>query len=124
LGLASLGVVTSRRTEEEKMTKKLGSAALSLMFIIGGVAFAIAQAPTPPAPAGTVYNSIPNPLPGNVSSEGPEAYAFSEIGDGLALAGATGGKLNQVTVIMSSWACTNGNWTTSATPCVTKPGAT
>src|SRR5437763_1963845 len=32
-----------------------------------------------------VYNSIPKPLPGNVGSEGPEAYAFTEIGDGLGL---------------------------------------
>jgi hypothetical protein len=30
-----------------------------------------------------LFNSIPPPLPGNVSSLGPEAYAFSQLGDGL-----------------------------------------
>jgi hypothetical protein len=69
-----------------------------------------------------VYNSIPNPIPPNVASEGPEAYAFSEIGDGLALARAVGGKLNTVTVVMSSWGCQSGNWYTAT--CVTAPGAT
>jgi hypothetical protein len=69
-----------------------------------------------------VYNSIPKPLPGNVSSEGPEAYAFSELGDGFTLQNATGGTLGQVTVVMSSWACQTGNWT--ASNCVTASGAT
>jgi uncharacterized membrane protein len=69
----------------------------------------------------TVYNSIPKPLPANVASEGPEAYAFSELGDGLALTANTG-TLGQVTVIMSSWACQSGNWYSGN--CVTTPGAT
>lgn len=97
------------------MMTKLGSAALGLMFVIGSAAAASAQAVT-------VYNSIPNPIPPNVASEGPEAYAFSEIGDGLALARAVGGKLNTVTVVMSSWACQSGNWYSAN--CVTTPGAT
>jgi hypothetical protein len=71
----------------------------------------------------TVYNSIPNPLPPNVASEGPEAYAYTEIGDGLNLAGPTGRTLDHVKVIMSSWGCQAGNWYTKAT-CVTTPGAT
>jgi hypothetical protein len=81
------------------------------------IGMATAQAQTQ-----TVYNSIPKPLPGNVASEGPEAYAFSELGDGFTLSGATGGTLGQVTVVMSSWACQSGNWT--ASNCVTTPGAT
>jgi hypothetical protein len=68
----------------------------------------------------TVYNSIPNPLPANVASEGPEAYAFAELGDGLGLAG-TGGTLNKVSVVLSSWACQNGNWNSGS--CVTKNNA-
>jgi hypothetical protein len=68
-----------------------------------------------------VYNSIPNPLPGNVVSEGPEAYAFAELGDGLALTANTG-KLQQVTFVMSSWACQSGNWFSGN--CVTSSGAT
>ena len=71
----------------------------------------------------TVYNSIPNPLPPNVASEGPEAYAFSELGDGLNLAGPEGRTLDRVTVVLSSWGCQNGNWYTKGT-CVTTAGAT
>jgi hypothetical protein len=74
----------------------------------------------------TAYNSIPKTLPGNVMSEGPEAYAYSELGDGLSL--ASEGTLSQVTVVMSSWACQSGNWTGSFNGgpaiCATAPGAT
>ena len=103
--------------------RKLGSAVLALAFAIGVSASVSAQpAAMANSQAVIVYNSIPNPIPPNVASEGPEAYAFSQIGDGLALAGATGGKLDTVTVVMSSWACQTGNWY-SAT-CATTPGAT
>jgi hypothetical protein len=94
---------------------KLGFAALAIAFFIGGASTAIAQTVT-------VYNSVPNPIPPNVASEGPEAYSFSQLGDGLALAGAVGGKLDTVTVVMASWACQSGTW--YAGTCVTKAGAT
>lgn len=68
-----------------------------------------------------VYNSIPSPLPDNVASEGPEAYGFSELGDGFTLA-ATRGTLTQVTVVLDSWACQNGAWYSG--DCVTTPGTT
>jgi hypothetical protein len=67
-----------------------------------------------------IFNSTPSPLPGNVASEGPEAYSFAEIGDGIVFPAGTGGTLTTVTVIMSSWACTSGNWYTPGT-CVTNP---
>ena len=89
--------------------------AIALVFIIAGAATSKAQSVT-------VYNSIPDPLPGNVGSEGPESYAFSEAGDGLALAGPANRRLDQVAVVLSSWACTSGNWYTPGT-CVTTPGA-
>ena len=86
-----------------------------LVIVIGGMATAKAQTQT-------VYNSIPKPLPPNVASEGPEAYAFSELGDGLnVVAEAGGATLGQVTVVMSSWAYQSGNWTAG---CVTGSGAT
>jgi len=89
---------------------------LGLAIVVGGMATASAQTQTG-------YNTIPKPLPGNVASEGPEAYAFSELGDGFTLgAAAAGATLSQVTVVMSSWACQTGNWT--ASNCVTTPGAT
>lgn len=75
------------------------------------------------APTETVYNSIPKPLPGNVASEGPEAYAFSELGDGLNLvAEPEGSTLSHVTVILSSWGCESGHWYSG--DCVTTPDAT
>src|ERR1041385_7978949 len=79
------------------------------------------------APAQVVYNSIPAPLPGNVLSSGFEADGLRELGDGVNLAAGTGRSLTTVTVIMSSFACTSGNWFTpagNANVCVTTPGAT
>jgi hypothetical protein len=90
-------------------------ALVPLIIIVGTAAISSAQTVI-------VYNSIPSPIPPNVASEGPEAYAFSELGDGMALAGPSGRTLQKVTVVMSSWACTSGNWYTAT--CVTTPGAT
>ena len=81
-----------------------------------------ASAATAKAQKVTVYNSIPNPLPPNVSSEGPESGAFSQLGDGLNLAGPEGRKLDQVSVVLSSWGCVTGNWYTAT--CVSTAGAT
>jgi hypothetical protein len=69
-----------------------------------------------------IYSSIPKPLPGNVASEGPEAYAFREIGDGLVFRPGVGGTIDDVTVIMSSWGCKTGHW--YSTNCLTPKGAT
>jgi hypothetical protein len=86
-------------------------------------AIAIAQGPPkppgPPGKPGIIYSSIPKPLPGNVGSEGPEAYAFSELGDGVVFPGGAGGTFDHVTVILSSWGCTSGAWNTG--DCVTAP---
>jgi hypothetical protein len=71
-----------------------------------------------------IYNSIPSPLPGNVASEGPEAYAFRELGDGLVFSAGTPRTLVTVKVIMSDWACSSGNWFNpvgTANACVTSP---
>jgi hypothetical protein len=69
----------------------------------------------------TVYNSIPNPLPGNVKSEGLEADGLAELGDALSLTGPVGA-LHQVTVVLSSWACQSGG--VYAGNCASNPGAT
>jgi hypothetical protein len=95
----------------QKMFSKCLIAAVCVVLLAGTVA----------AQTQTVYNSIPKPLPGNVSSYGPEAFSFREMGDGLFLT-ATTGTVGQVTVIMSSWACQTGGWSTG--DCVTTPGAT
>ena len=78
-----------------------------LIFALGlaaAIASAAAQETT------TVYNSIPKPLPGNVASEGPEAYAFVSLGDGMKLAARDSGTVGKVTVVLSSWACQDGTW--------------
>src|SRR3954463_5291150 len=86
------------------------------------MAFVLLAAAVSPAAAQTqiIYNSIPKTVPGNVASEGPEAYAFAELGDGLGL-NPGGGTFGQVSLVMSSWACQSGNWYSSN--CVTAPGS-
>ncbi|MBV8053946.1 MAG: hypothetical protein JO071_01760 [Deltaproteobacteria bacterium] len=75
----------------------------------------------PPPQSGTViFNSIPSPLPGNVDSEGPEAYSFHELGDGIAFPTGTGGVLTTIKVVLASWECVSGNWYTAGT-CLTNP---
>src|SRR5690349_11915764 len=59
--------------------------------------------------AGSVYDSIPAPLPGNLVSEAFEAQTVSEFGGAITMTSAT--VVNPVvTVIMSSWGCQSGNW--------------
>lgn len=58
---------------------------------------------TLPAAAGTIYNSIPGPLPPNVPSLGYQATQTSEFGNLIAF-GGTGRELTDVTVLMSDWA--------------------
>jgi hypothetical protein len=70
----------------------------------------------------TVYNSIPQPLPGNLPSYGVEAYAFTEIGDQIQFSSGSGRNLVTGMVTMSSWGCESGNWHTN--DCVTTPGST
>jgi hypothetical protein len=102
------------------MTMKLHSTGLAIALIMGGAATVKAQALGP-----TVYNNIPSTVPLNVFSQGAQAYAFVESGDGFKLA-AGSGSLGTVTVIMQSWACQSGNWQNGPGPnaCVTTPGAT
>jgi hypothetical protein len=68
-----------------------------------------------------IYDSTVSPLPGNLPSEGPEAYFFSEFGDGVTFTG-TARNLSSVTVTMSSFGCQSGRWNTN--DCATVPGST
>jgi hypothetical protein len=74
------------------------------------------------SPAGTMYNSIPSPLPGNEVSQAFEATSTSEFGDQIAFAAGTSRSLGIVTVTMSSWGCESGNWFNNN--CSTTPGDT
>lgn len=68
-----------------------------------------------------IYDSTVSPLPGNLPSEGFEAFGLNEFGDGITFAGTSRNLVN-VTVTLSSFACQSGNWFSGN--CVTTPGAT
>ncbi len=69
-----------------------------------------------------MYDSISDPLPGNIPSQPFEATSTSEFGDHIGFAPYTGRVLESVTVIMSSFGCESGGWNTL--DCGTTPGAT
>ncbi len=69
-----------------------------------------------------IYDSISDPLPGNIPSVGFEATSTSEFGDEIRFTADTGRVLQSVTVIMSSWGCESGDWVSM--DCVTTSGAT
>jgi len=78
--------------------------------------------PTMAGAASTVvYNNIPSPTPGNVSSQAFEATQTSEFG-GQVMFGGTDRTNPKVTVLMSSWGCQTGHWTSG--DCNTTVGAT
>jgi hypothetical protein len=89
------------------------AAALALVLVTG----ATATAKTKKYDPRIIYTSIPQQLPGNVVSKGFECCGVIEFGDGVVFAQGAGGSIDQITVVMSSWACQQGNWTSN---CVTK----
>lgn len=95
--------------------KTIGVIVISVLALMVSSSAVFAVTPS------TVYNNIPNPYPSNVPSVGAEAYAFNEFGGQVQLTG-TARHNPTVTVLMSSWACQNGNWL--AKNCTTTPGAT
>lgn len=69
----------------------------------------------------TIYNNIPNPLPGNDFSLAFEATQADQFGDQLQFA-AGPRTLTTVTQGLSSWGCESGAWFDGQ--CLTTPGAT
>ena len=67
-----------------------------------------------------IYNSIPNPLPGNLPSIGYEATSTSQMGDRVQFSAGSGRRLLTVEQTMSSWGCESGAWFSG--DCVTTPG--
>jgi hypothetical protein len=93
-----------------------------LLVAIAMVVVLVAVPTSGLAASGTViYDSTVSPLPGNLSSFGPEAYAFTQFGDEVSFA-SNSRMLQDVTVTLSSWACQSGSWFNA--DCVTSPGAT
>lgn len=60
--------------------------------------------------AGVIYNSVINPLPGNLVSVGYESNAYNEFGNAVNFSTGTSHDLSKVVVTMSSWGCVSGNW--------------
>jgi hypothetical protein len=68
------------------------------------------------------YDSIPQPLPGNLPSWGFEATGTSEFGNQITFGGPSGANhVGSVEVTMSSWGCETGHWITF--DCSTTPGS-
>ena len=73
-----------------------------------------------PGPRG--YDSIPQPLPGNLPSWGFEATSTNEFGNQINFGGpAEVDHFSSVVVTMSSWGCETGRWYTFN--CSTTPGS-
>ncbi|MBI2776634.1 MAG: right-handed parallel beta-helix repeat-containing protein [Chloroflexi bacterium] len=102
------------------LRRRLAPATATVALLAGLLpgATGIALAVTPSA---TVYDAIPAALPGNVVSLGFEATSTSEFGDLVRLAPGPR-QADSVDVVMSSWGCETGAWSTA--DCVTTPGAT
>jgi hypothetical protein len=98
----------------------------SLIIISGnvialGAIFVFYPALVSAAPSTVIYNNIPSPIPGNVPSEAYQATQTSEFGGQVQFSGTN--RYNPVvTVLMSSWGCQTGGWSTNN--CVTTPGST
>jgi hypothetical protein len=78
--------------------------------------------PEPEPELAVVYSSIPDDLPGNVTSLGFRSYRVSEWGDEVGLEPVPNPELRSLEVVMSSWACQSGR--AANDNCVTTPGAT
>jgi hypothetical protein len=92
------------------MAARTNGAVRLLAALIGAIALLGIGAQAAAASSEVVYNSIPSPLPGNVPSYGMEAYSMSQFGADVALPQPSGAKKPVVNVLMSSWACEQGNW--------------
>lgn len=86
---------------------------LTLLLVVFGATQAFGQT--------TIYDNIPNPLPGNLPSVAFAANQAEQFGDRVQFAG-TSRTLTTVVQGMSSWGCESGNWNLG--DCFTTPGAT
>jgi hypothetical protein len=91
---------------------------LVAMMAAMGLSVGVSSASATPV---TVYDATVSPLPGNLNSEGPEAYGFQEFGDEVTLAAGPARTLGSVTATLSSWGCQQGTWNNH--DCATTPGA-
>jgi hypothetical protein len=105
-------------------TMKRVALAAATLLMLGALSTTPALAAGGGGSTGTrvIYSSLAGqPLPGNLLSEGAEAYAFDEFGNEITFAKGPR-DLSNVVITMSSWACASGNWYSDN--CSTPPGAT
>lgn len=88
--------------------------AIAAALLLATPAYAVSAA------NGVVFNNSPDHLPGNTISHAFQATQTSEFGDGIKFAASPKKHLQNVKVVMSSWACESGAGST----CVTTPGST
>ena len=93
---------------------------LALFALVSPVLLVSSASAAGPA-SGVVFDSIPATLPGNVASVGFEATSTSEFGDYATFASNPNHVLANVDVVMSSWGCQTGTWTSG---CATTSGQT
>jgi hypothetical protein len=109
------------------MRKKFMGSIMAMVMVIGvGLttisALATPASATPNSGTSVIYNSVvASPIPGNLPSEGPEAYYFNELGNEVTLSGSNR-SLSNVVVELSSWGCASGHWYSG--DCSTPAGAT
>jgi len=115
------------RYSEAGSSRKLKTKTFVVLSIIGliignGAGLGLAQLASVSAlSSNVIYDNVPSPLPGNVVSEAFQATGTSEYGGQVSFAG-TRRYDPKVTVVMSSWGCESGSWTSDN--CVTVPGST
>lgn len=74
------------------IASSLGFAAAAAMILVSGA-----------ASAEIIYDNLPNPMPGNVASQGYQCCQTAEYGDAVAF-GGTARSLTNVSVLLSDWA--------------------
>ncbi|HVX47914.1 MAG TPA: hypothetical protein VHA05_00970 [Candidatus Saccharimonadales bacterium] len=117
----------NKRAQKLKTKTKESISLLSAMVATLGLVVAVAPGaatamyPSHYSPTSTIYDNIPNHVPGNVPSVGFEATSTSEFGSQIKFSGNQR-KNPTVTVLMSSWACKSGSW--DKDNCITNPGST
>lgn len=109
------------KTHNKRHLLLVGAVALGTFAVMAAIPASADPSASNGGPAKAGYNAIPSNVNGNVPSVGPEAYAFTNVGDEVSL-GGKGRTLQSMSVAFSSWGCESGGWTTK--DCVTTPGAT
>ena len=103
--------------------RKLPALSLALVSAVGIILLA---APPVSAASESIFDYIPQPLPGNVASYSYESWGVAEAGDGIEFSTNGPQLLDNAKVVVSSWACQEGTgWAAeNEVPCETTPGST